>query len=117
MTMKRSTNELQKLVDKFRSDANRVLAKMVTDAFGGAASKPAPKRGGALLQMELETQLSAKAQKAAAKKTPKKAKSPSTAAKKAYFKAWRIRQKQKEGKPLTKSQEKWLKNYDAKRAP
>ena len=100
--------QLQKLVDRFKGDVNGVVLHMLTDALGGSV-RPPPKRGGALLQAELENSLAVAAQ-VKRPKLPKR----SAADQKAYQKAWRLRKKKDGGKKLTKAQERWLKRYDAR---
>ena len=98
--------QLQKLVDRFKSDVNGVVLNMLTNALGGPV-RPPPKRGGRLLQAELENSLSVTAQ-AKRPKPPKR----NARDQKAYQKAWRLRKKKDGGKKLTKAQESWLKRYD-----
>lgn len=107
--------QLQKLVDRFRIDVNGIVLDMMTEALNMSLPRPLPRRGGALLQQELEASLSASAQSRKPRrprKPAKKTKKASTPGHRAYMKAWRLRKKQRAGKVLTKSQEAWLKRYD-----
>lgn len=107
--------QLQKLVDRFRSDVNNVVVGMVTDALGLAPTKVPPKRGGALLQQELEASLSVSAQPKTKKSTKKTGKTRAKALR--YQRAWRLKKKRSVGKPLSKAEEAWLKRYEASQKP
>ncbi len=117
MTNRRA--QLEKLISKFKTDVNGVIYGMVTDAFGFSAVRLPPKRGGALLQQELEASLAASAQakteRAPRAQRAKKSAKAIHAEKLAYQKAWRLKKRLSDGKSITKAQEKWLKRYDERR--